>query len=152
MSHIGRWKKRAFQPFKAMWPSRRALHRRFWNFGTRCSLLHPMAELASKPLLEWEALLRIFIKKHPLYKPHCYRETVALHQSLFIVAPYKLSRPLLFFIKAMQLQYIFWDHELLFPSDAVYSRSLNILLTGAIIKENGKELHRCSEPDCTNRS
>lgn len=69
--------------------------------------LHPMAELASKPLLEWEALLRIFIKKHPLYKPHCYRETVALHQPLFIVASYKLSRPLLFFIKAMQLQYIF---------------------------------------------
>ena len=88
--------------------ARHALRRRFWNFGTRCSLLHPMAELASKPLLEWEALLRIFIKKHPLYKPHCYRETVALHQSLFIVASYKwLSRSLLFLIKAMQLQYIF---------------------------------------------
>ena len=62
---------------------------------------------ALQALQEWEALLRIFIKKHPLYKPHCYRETVALHQSLFIVASYKLSRPLLFFIKAMQLQYIF---------------------------------------------
>lgn len=49
-----------------------------------------------------------FYKKHPLYKPHCYRETVALHQSLFIVASYKwLSRSLLFLIKAMQLQYIF---------------------------------------------
>ena len=33
-----------------------------------------------------------------------------------------------------------------------YPQSLNILLPGAIIKENGKEVHLCSTPDCTNRS
>ena len=69
------------------------------------------------------------------------------------LASYKwLSRPLLFFNKSNADTVYFLRSRTSFQSDAVYSRSLNILLPGAIIKENGKEVHLCSTPVCMNRS